>query len=497
MAMTKQKLEFGSWEPDAAIYQGMQACEACNVLPMKRGYRPMASLAYDDFIEAAPGRVLAALSAKFVPDEVSTIIATHDGIYSLENKKWVRKYSGTAVNDNRQLCLYGSDVYCIFGRTLVRATTDASIVGNFTAVSGAPAGELLCVVQDFLVIGRTRDNEAGIHWSAIDDPTTWPAVGSDDAQFKQSDVQIFPEGGKVQAIVGGLSAGITGLVFLERGVQLMTYTGSPYIFQFSPLERSRGLLSSKSPVVAGGFCIYLSEDGWRITDGSSVKSIGDERVDRWFFSRCASDRLTDVVGVHDINNRVIWWAFASQGCADDVYDSVLIYNYAQDRWAWGKMAIEFMFSDFARGISLDDLDRYKDAQGRPNIDALPFTSLDVPSLKPGQAVLGGFTADHRLGAFQGKNLEAIVTTSEIGGDRMMVHGLRPIVDCGNAQAAPIYRSREMDLQKVGKLTKQQRDGVCYQHVSTVYLSAQVVIPAGIVWNSVVGVEALVEPEGGM
>ena len=79
MAMTKQKLEFGSWEPDAAIYQGMQACEACNVLPMKRGYRPMASLAYDDFIEAAPGRVLAALSAKFVPDEVSTIIATHDG----------------------------------------------------------------------------------------------------------------------------------------------------------------------------------------------------------------------------------------------------------------------------------------------------------------------------------------------------------------------------------------------------------------------------------
>jgi hypothetical protein len=42
-----------------------------------------------------------------------------------------------------------------------------------------------------------------------------------------------------------------------------------------------------------------------------------------------------------------------------------------------------------------------------------------------------------------------------------------------------------------------RDGVCYQHLSTVYLAARVRVPAGQNWKAAVGVEALVELEGGM
>ena len=80
---------------------------------------------------------------------------------------------------------------------------------------------------------------------------------------------------------------------------------------------------------------------------------------------------------------------------------------------------------------------------------------------------------------------------------MFVHGFRPLVDSGKAEALPIYRSRQQDARKGGKYTKQQRDGVCYQHLSTVYLAARVKVPAGEAWRSAVGVEALVEMEGGM
>ena len=80
---------------------------------------------------------------------------------------------------------------------------------------------------------------------------------------------------------------------------------------------------------------------------------------------------------------------------------------------------------------------------------------------------------------------------------MMVHGFRPLVDSADAQAMPVYRSREMDARRYGTYTKQQRDGVCYQHLSTVYLAARVKVPTGATWSHAVGVEALVEAEGGL
>ena len=45
MAMQKQKIEFAPWEPDMAKLEGSAAHEAKNVLPSKRGYVPMPSLA--------------------------------------------------------------------------------------------------------------------------------------------------------------------------------------------------------------------------------------------------------------------------------------------------------------------------------------------------------------------------------------------------------------------------------------------------------------------
>ena len=79
----------------------------------------------------------------------------------------------------------------------------------------------------------------------------------------------------------------------------------------------------------------------------------------------------------------------------------------------------------------------------------------------------------------------------------MVHGLRPLVDSGAAEALPVYRAREMDARRFGAYARQQRDGVCYQHLSTVYLAARVRIPSGENWSHAVGVEALIEQEGGM
>ena len=269
--------------------------------------------------------------------------------------------------------------------------------------------------------------------------------------------------------------------------------GTPYIFQFDPVDREHGCASPYSPVICGNACVYLAEDGWRMTDGASVKSIGVERVDEWFFDQVSIERLSEVRGVHDNRNRVAMWSFPTPDAPAGIHDRLLIYNYILDRWSYGVIDTETLFQDYTRGgMTLEELDEYGP------LDSLPFTSLDLGIFKNGDmSVISSFDTSHGLANFNGSTLEAVMDTAEQGGDRMMVHGFRPLVDCGGAQALPVFRSREMDARRFGRYTKQQRDGVCYQHLSTVYLAARVMVPAGENWRHAVGVEALIEAEGGM
>ena len=394
------------------------------------------------------------------------------------------------VTQGREFCDYGFGIYALFGTQFLKADIEGGTTGQFAKVEGAPEAEVMAVVKDFLVLGRLSDFQNGIHWSAIDNPTNWPAIGTDEAQYVQSDRQIFPVGGRVQAVVGGVG-GIDGLVFLENAVQRMIYVGTPYIFQFDSVDRERGLLAPKSPVVAGNLCFYLSEDGWRATDGATVKGIGLERIDSWFFENCESSRVGEVRGVHDVQNRLALWTFPSPVAPDGVHDRLLVYNYAVDKWSWCEISTELIFPDYARGLTLEDLDAFG------SLDSADMPSLDSPAFKNGKLGVNVFDTSHKLGKLEGKTLEAVIDTAEYGGDRMILHGFRPLVDTGKAEAMPLFRSRQQDASRGGSYTKQQRDGVCYQHLSTVYLSARIRVPAGENWRNAVAVEALIEPEGGM
>lgn len=403
---------------------------------------------------------------------------------------WAQKFTGEAVSENRAFCDYGSSIYALWGTQLLRGEINGGTTVEFKEVSGAPTAEVMGVVKDFLVLGRLSEYQSGIHWSAIDNPTSWPDIGTDEAQYVQSDRQIFPVGGRVQAIVGGVG-GVDGLVFLENGIQRMTYVGTPYIFQFDPVDRQRGLLAPKSPVVAGSLCYYLSDDGWRVTDGSTVKNLGLERIDQWFFEHCDAVRASEVRGVIDVQNHLAMWTFPSSLAAEGVHDRLLVYNYAVDKWSYGDIKSECLFTDYARGLTLEGLDVFG------ALDGTEMPPLDSPAFKNGKLGVSVFDTFHKLGKMEGPTLEAVIDTAEYGGDRMMLHGFRPLVDSGKAEALPLYRSRQQDARKGGKYAKQMRDGVCYQHLSTVYLSARVKVPAGENWRNAVAVEALIEPEGGM
>lgn len=487
----KTLLEFGPWEPDDVLLNGQQAPEARNVIPAKRGYRYLPDVSRLYYPPIPGGRCLAAFTIKDVNGDLLTLAASASGpVYALEGGEWVEKLSVETVSTNRVYANWGPSLYMIYGTSLYKSSISGGF-SEFAVIEAAPKASCMAIVKEFLVLGDLTDNRQRIQWSAMDDPDAWPEPGTDEAAAKQSDYQHFPEGGRVMAVVGAVGQ-TDGIVFLEHAVQRMAYVGAPYIFNFKQIDAVRGLLAPKSPVNFGVGCIYLSEDGWYLTDGSSTKALGIERIDNWFFKQVEHTRIAEVVGWHDPVNRICIWAFPSKNADSGLLDRVLIYSYDLDRWSYGLLNLQTLFGDYARGETLDSLDKYGP------LDSLPFGSLDIPAFMTGRSLMGCFDSSGHMGVLNGAPLEAVIETQEIGGDRIMVHGLRPLVDRGDAKSLPIYRTRQEEQPKYGPLREQSRDGVCYQHLSTNYLSARVVIPAGgTAWRDAHGVEALTEIEGGM
>lgn len=196
MAMSKVRLDFGPWEPDVALLNGQQAPEAKNVVPASRGYKPLFGASVMQY-PALSGRVISSFSMKDVDGNLLTLAATSEGIFALENKLWVQKYGESSLSDVREFVEYGPSVYALYGTTLVKSEVAAGNAGEFSPVEGAPNGSVLGVIRDFVVIGQLSEYRNGIRWSGLDRPDEWPEPGSNDAQYIQSDIQIFPSGGKV------------------------------------------------------------------------------------------------------------------------------------------------------------------------------------------------------------------------------------------------------------------------------------------------------------
>ena len=62
-----------------------------------------------------PGAALAAFSCR-EGEALTTLAATEQGIYALENGQWALRHSGAAVSARRAFADYGDAVYALFGK---------------------------------------------------------------------------------------------------------------------------------------------------------------------------------------------------------------------------------------------------------------------------------------------------------------------------------------------------------------------------------------------
>lgn len=497
----------GDYRPDAPAYLGTHATVATNVYP-----RPDGS---DGPLQAAAS---AATGLSFQP---TTAFVARDGEGSVflyvgvAGSPYVfRKYSTTFQNYLTSLTSGSPSVrapwrFCQFGTRLMATCQGLGLwwqhvgsMDNFTEVTAAPRATFIATVEPgFVVLGNivdTTTRPAGLRWSAINDGTDFPVVGTSDAASKQSDDQDLPQGGQIMGIVPAVG-GAAAAVFTERSIYRMEYVGAPAVFAFREQIRGQGNICPNAAIAVNGVAYFISEDGFQRFDGQSVTPIGLGRVSRLFLDNVKREALHMVSVAHDPNKKIIVWAYPGPDSDANNYRANLwlIYSYATDRWRYSDdPEIECYFVIPTAAVDHIPLE-FLDTLYPSGPDSMGDISYDGGTIAGGTPLLAGFNENYAYVTWTGAALAALVETGETdsGGRRVLVTGIRPLTDAAAPTASVGHRANFNASVTYTTLTAQGADAICPQRIAARYARARIYIPAAASWTYLQGADVLLRAEG--
>ena len=309
----------------------------------------------------------------------------------------------------------------------------------FAALSGSPpAARAMASVGDFLVLGGISSDNKQVRWSGINDTEHWTV------RHKLSDMQTFPDGDRIMAVVG-FERG--GLVFQRNAVrEMIPAYDTPLVFRFQKTEESRGCVAPGAVMGTGRDVFYLADDGF-YAYGQPSRPIGAHRVNGFFVEDSKAKLIKDVQGAIDPVSHTVWWRYSSTAnTSSTTTDKMLGYNWDLDRWTLVEVDVAFLFPSLVAGYTLDQLDTVS-----ADLDALGF-SLDSDAWKGGAPLLGAFDADYKMGFFGGQPMEAVLQTGDVHiatmlglndaqDRRAFVRGFQPISDASTVTGRIAAKTR--------------------------------------------------------
>jgi len=485
---------FGPWMPDQPDFNNPGITEALNVLPRtQESYGPLGALSATT--DALTNRPQGAGAFRDSDGNVATFAADETDLFKLSGSSWgnVSSSAGAytvAAEESVRFIQYGNRVMALLGLVdPIQSYVLGSSSAFATLAAAAPRARHGAVIRNHVMVGNTYDSGDGnvpnrVWWNAIDDPTSWPTIGSAAAAAAQSDYQDLPSGGWVQAIIGAIG-GVDGAVFMEKAIYRVQYEGSPTIYGFYEVERDRGTPAPYSVVNVGSIAFYLAEDGFYAFNGTASQPIGAQRVDKTFFADLDQNYYHRIYGAADPINKMVFWIYPGTGNTGGRPNKGLVYNWELDRWSHFEQDADILFRDLTVSSTLEDLDAFG------TMETLEF-SLDSRVWTGGKLILSAFDSDKKLARFAGANLAATLDTMELGGgDRVMVTAVRPQSDSSNANMTVALRYRQTPG---GALTTTSAaslddDGKAHFRVNGRYMRGRLVIASGASWTHAQGVTA--------
>lgn len=418
--MAKQNIIFGEWLPDQPGVAGA-VTDAVNCYPVTNGYAPFKLEA--DYSANATQDLLITFAGKYA-GATNLFAAGATQIFKFDSSDTTldavsTTYSSTSSWDVTQ---FGSKMIVANGQNKLQAYDMAGGSSFADLSASAPVCKYVTVVRDFVVAADDGSDTNKVFWSDINDETDWtPAAAS------QSDTQIIPDGGDIT----GLAGGEYGLIFMERAIYRMSYVGSPLFFQFDAISRTLGCSTNGSIVQFGGITYFLSDDGFYACDGQTTKSIGAEKVNRWFFDNAIPGEIrTSMSATVDPVRKLIAWNFKNSFGGR----YLLLYSIDLGRWSYAETTATSIAFGLTPSATLEQIDNYNN-----NLD-----TLDIPldsRVWAGGILLFMGVSGQKIISFSGQNKDASISSGDIDAGRSVITFARPIIDNGTGTVS--VASREL------------------------------------------------------
>lgn len=467
-----KRLAFPAYLPDQLPRNVLT--EATNVLPAADGYRPVKSL-------AAISEPLAASfkggGAFISTDGTAYLLAgTANGLERYSAGSWTVLLTAMTVADRWRFAQFGNYVIAVNGVATKQVDLNA---GTASALTGAPTGNGVAVVGDFVVITQADGNRLLVQWSAFNDHTGWtPAV--DQAGF-----QPMLTGGEVKGIAGGEY----GVILQRFRLVRMERTGdSTAPFNFAEITPNFGCASAGSIAQAGRTVFFLSDRGFMaLEDGQSLRPIGNEKFDQSFRNSVSQDDYEKLWAAVDPKRSLVMWGMpGSPG-------RIWVYNWVLDRASTISLPFSGLFPGYESSVTLEEI-----AALYPDLDIMPY-SLDDPRFQGGDPRLYVVTPAAEIGALSGPALEATLTFGWITPADPKVARMRavwPLSDATNGVSVSIDARQQMGGPE-GVVTSgdMQASGRAPLRCRGKYLAISVVHAAGSQWSYSQGIDLEFEPGG--
>jgi len=435
------RVQFEEWLPDQPSVTSLR--DAKNVYPTSIGYAPFAN--EENFSSDASENLNSVFGSKY-GDEVAIFAGSATKLFKLDA-------TDLGLDDVSKLGGYTGSTWKFtqFGKVVIAANNQSKLqawtIGTSSSFAdlnaNAPIAKYVTVVRDFVVaanIGATAEPNK-IIWSDINDETNWVS-----GTTSQSDYQIIPDGGNVT----GLSGGEIGLVFLEKAIIRMSYSGSPLFFQFDTISRGLGCLEGNSIAQYGATTFFLSDDGFYKCDGQTVTGIGTEKIDRYFFNDANITSLDSMSASIDPIKKLVVWNYANV----DGGRSILVYNWQLGKWSRVITTTSGVGSITTTGYTLEALEL---TLGYTNIETLP-ASLDDRLWVGGKFLFAGFK-DAKIVTFTGSNYNSEIITPDLeAGYNSVVTLVRPQIDNGSANIKVASRKELDDNIQFGSSVTTSQEG---------------------------------------
>ena len=207
--------------------------------------------------------------------------------------------------------------------TLPGADASTPTIVNYTAVSDIFRFVFCFGCNDY---GSSTLDPMLIRWSDQEDALTWAP-----SAINQAGSLRLSNGSE---IVTSIQSRQEVLVWTDAALYGMQYLGAPEVWGANLLGGNITIASQNAAAFANDVAFWMGKDKFYIYDGTT-KTLPCS-VRSYIFNDFNQQQTDQVIcGTNERFNEV-WWFYCSLGST--TVDKYVIYNYAEDTWAYGNMA---------------------------------------------------------------------------------------------------------------------------------------------------------------